>query len=68
MLDWDDITLLTNNQKQIILLQKVAISIWTPTSLTFIEDHIQCDIQIMGRVLDHIIMQVLFRAVRRVLF
>ena len=36
------------------LPQKAAISIWTPTSLTFIEDHIQSDIQIMGRVLDHI--------------
>ena len=43
-IDWEEITLLTNNQKQIVLPQKAAISIWMPTSLTFIEDHIQYDI------------------------
>ena len=53
-IDWEDIILLTNNHKQITLPCKAAISIWTPTSLTHVEDHIQCDIRIMGRVLDHV--------------
>ena len=37
-----------------MLPQKAAISIWMPTSLTFIEDHFQYDSWIMGRVLDHV--------------
>ena len=37
-----------------MLPHKAAISIWMSTSLTFIEDHIQYDIQIMERVLDHV--------------
>ena len=46
--------LITNNHKEIQLLNKAAISIWTPTSLNDIEEHIQYDIRIMTRVLDHV--------------
>ena len=42
--------LITNNHKEIQLQNKAAISIWTPTSLNYIEQHIQYDIRIMARV------------------
>ena len=45
--------LITNNHKEIQLQSKAAIFIWTPTSLNDIE-HIQYDIRIMPRVLDHV--------------
>ena len=54
LIDWDDIMLITNNHKEIQLPTKAAISIWTPTSLDDIEQHIQYDIRIMARVLDHV--------------
>ena len=53
-IDWNDIMLITNNHKEIQLPKKAAISIWTPTSLNDIEQHIQYDIRIMARVLDHV--------------
>ena len=53
-IDWNDIMLITNNHKEIQLPNKAAISIWTPTSLNDIEQHIQYDIRIMARVLDHV--------------
>ena len=46
--------LITNNHKEIQLPSKAAISIWTPMSLNYIEQHIQYDIRIMARVLDHV--------------
>ena len=46
--------LITNNHEEIQLPNKAAISIWTPTSLNDIEQHIQYDIRIMARVLDHV--------------
>ena len=46
--------LITNKHKEIQLLNRAAISIWTPTSLNNIEQHIQYDIRIMARVLDHV--------------
>ena len=46
--------LITNNHKEIQLPNKAAISIWTPTSLNDIEQHIQYDIRIMARVLGHV--------------
>ena len=52
-IDWNDIVLITNNHKEIQLPNKAAISIWTPTSLNEIEQHIQYDIRIMARVLGH---------------
>ena len=54
LIDWDDIVLVTNNHKEIQLPAKAAISLWTPTSLTDIEQQIQYDIRIMARVLDHV--------------
>ena len=53
-IDWNDIMLITNNHKEIQPPNKAAISIWTPTSLNDIEQHIQYDIRIMARVLDHV--------------
>ena len=53
-IDWNDIMLITNNHKEIQLPNKAAISFWTPTSLNDIEQHIQYDIRIMARVLDHV--------------
>ena len=44
--------LVTNNQKKIQLPAKAAISVWTPTSLTDIEQQSQYNIRI--RVLDHV--------------
>ena len=52
LINWNDIMLITNNHKEIQLPNKAAISIWTPTSLNDIEQHIQYDI--MARVLDHV--------------
>ena len=46
--------LITNNHKEIQLQSKAAIFIWTLTSLNDIEQHIQYDIGIMARVLDHV--------------
>ena len=46
--------LITNNHKEIQLPSKAAISFWTPASLNDIEQHIQYDIRIMTRVLDHV--------------
>ena len=54
-IDWNDIMLITNNHKEIQLPNKAAISIWTPTSINYIEQHIQYDIRIMARILDHVI-------------
>ena len=45
--------LITNNHKEIQLPNKAALSIWTPTSLNDMEQHIQYDIRILARVLDH---------------
>ena len=45
---------ITNNHKEIQLPNKAAVSIWTPTSLNDTEQHIQYDIRIMARVLDHV--------------
>ena len=49
-----NIQLLTNNQRQITLPRRAAISVWIPTSLTYIDNTIQYDIPILGRVLDQI--------------
>ena len=46
--------LVTNNHKEIQLPAKAAISLWTPKSLTDIEQQIQYDIRIVARVLDHV--------------
>ena len=54
LIDWNDTMLITNNHKEIQLPNKATISIWTPTSLNDIEEHIQYDIRIMARVLDHV--------------
>ena len=53
-IDWNDIMLITNNHKEIQLPNKAAISIWTPTSLNDMEQHIQYYIRNMARVLDHV--------------